>query len=62
AQEAIDALLDLVELDEHVRDDIAILSARVTAPAGAVAQLRRTPTALAPPGGFDDSSQTEGAA
>ncbi|HEV7529876.1 MAG TPA: GAF domain-containing SpoIIE family protein phosphatase [Solirubrobacteraceae bacterium] len=64
AQEAIDALLDLVELDEHVRDDIAILSARVTPPAGAgaVAQLRRTPTALAPPGGFDDSSQTEGAA
>jgi hypothetical protein len=62
AQEAIDALLDLVELDEHVRDDIAILSARVTPAAGAVAQLRRTPRALAPPGALDDSSQTEGAA
>ena len=30
AQDSIDALLGLVELDEHVRDDIAILSVRVT--------------------------------
>ena len=37
AQEAIDALLGLVELDEHVRDDIAILSARVVPASAAVA-------------------------
>jgi hypothetical protein len=36
AQEAIDALLALVELDSGVRDDIAILSARVRAPAEAL--------------------------
>lgn len=30
AQDAIDALLELVNLDEEVRDDIAILSVRVT--------------------------------
>ena len=29
AQDAIDALLDLVELDDTVRDDIAILAVRV---------------------------------
>ncbi|HWG09502.1 MAG TPA: GAF domain-containing SpoIIE family protein phosphatase [Solirubrobacteraceae bacterium] len=33
AREAIQELLGLVELDEYVRDDIAILSARVMAPA-----------------------------
>lgn len=42
AQEAIDALLGLVELDEHVRDDIAILSARVVPVAATVAHLRRS--------------------
>ncbi len=63
AQEAIDALLGLVELDEHVRDDIAILSVRVSPPAGSVAQLPRTPATLsASPGAREDSSQTEGAA
>jgi serine phosphatase RsbU (regulator of sigma subunit) len=62
AQEAIDALLGLVELDEHVRDDIAILSARVTPAAATVAQLHRTSTALAPPDALEDSEQTEGAA
>jgi serine phosphatase RsbU (regulator of sigma subunit) len=44
ADETIDALLDLVDLDEGVRDDIAILSARVTVPAEA---LRRVPSASA---------------
>jgi Stage II sporulation protein E (SpoIIE)/GAF domain len=62
AQEAIDALLGLVELDEHVRDDIAILSMRVTPAVGRVAQLHRTPTALTPPETLEDSEQTEGAA
>ncbi len=42
AQETIDALIELVELDEGVRDDIAILSARVTPPAEAVRDLART--------------------
>lgn len=42
AQDTIDALLALVELDAGVRDDIAILSARVTAPAEAVRGLART--------------------
>jgi len=37
AREAIEALLDLVELDEHVRDDIAILGARVKSAADSVA-------------------------
>jgi serine phosphatase RsbU (regulator of sigma subunit) len=62
AQEAIDALLGLVELDEHVRDDIAILSARVTPAAATVAQLHRAPTAHAPADALQDSDQTEGAA
>jgi hypothetical protein len=39
AREAIDALLSLVELDDQVRDDIAILSARVT-PAAAGLDVR----------------------
>jgi serine phosphatase RsbU (regulator of sigma subunit) len=40
AQDAIDALLGLVELDEDVRDDIAILSARVVPVAANVQRLR----------------------
>jgi hypothetical protein len=36
ARGAIDALLGLVELDEQVRDDIAIISVRVTKPTGSV--------------------------
>jgi hypothetical protein len=47
AQETIDALLELVELDAGVRDDIAILSARVRAPAES---LRSVPPAAAAPG------------
>jgi hypothetical protein len=63
AQEAIDALLGLVELDEHVRDDIAVLSVLVLPPAGSVARLPRTPATLsASPGALEDSNQTEGAA
>jgi sigma-B regulation protein RsbU (phosphoserine phosphatase) len=62
AQESIDALLGLVELDEHVRDDIAILSARVTPAAATVAQLRKAPAVLAPPSALQGSDQTEGAA
>jgi serine phosphatase RsbU (regulator of sigma subunit) len=62
AQEAIDALLGLVELDEHVRDDIAILSARFTPVAGTVAQLRRPPSRLGAADALGDSDQTEGAA
>jgi serine phosphatase RsbU (regulator of sigma subunit) len=41
AREAIDTLLGLVELDEHVRDDIAILTARVTAPGATVSRFSR---------------------
>jgi hypothetical protein len=62
AQEAIDALLGLVELDEDVRDDIAILSARVTPAAATVAQLRKTPAVRAPSSALEGSDQTEGAA
>jgi serine phosphatase RsbU (regulator of sigma subunit) len=39
AQESIDALLGLVELDEQVRDDIAILSVRVTPVAEGVRRI-----------------------
>jgi sigma-B regulation protein RsbU (phosphoserine phosphatase) len=45
AREAIEALLGLVELDEHVRDDIAILSARVTPAASGVGVLDERPSA-----------------
>ena len=63
AQGAIDALLGLVELDEQVRDDIAILSARVVALAGTVAQLHRTaPLAQAPDGAHGRSGRAEGVA
>jgi Stage II sporulation protein E (SpoIIE) len=41
AREAIDTLLSLVELDEDVRDDIAILTARVIAPGATVSRLAR---------------------
>jgi serine phosphatase RsbU (regulator of sigma subunit) len=56
ADETIDALLDLVELDEGVRDDIAILSARVTAGAEALRRVTTNSTALAvpPPVGEDE--------
>jgi Stage II sporulation protein E (SpoIIE)/GAF domain len=49
AEETIDALLDLVDLDEGVRDDIAILSARVTVPAEALRRVATNPTAHAAP-------------
>jgi serine phosphatase RsbU (regulator of sigma subunit) len=62
AREAIDALLGLIELDEHVRDDIAILSVRVAPATGTVAQLQRTPTALASPAVAEKFDQTEGVA
>jgi serine phosphatase RsbU (regulator of sigma subunit) len=62
AQEAIDALLGLVELDEHVRDDIAILSARVVPLAAAVAQLRRAPPTRASGAALAGPDQAEGAA
>jgi hypothetical protein len=42
ARDAIDTLLGLVELDEDVRDDIAILTVRVTAPVHRVDELLRT--------------------
>jgi hypothetical protein len=63
AQEAIDALLGLVELDEAVRDDIAILSARVVPEAGTVAQLRPATAASASSGATRaERSRAEGAA
>jgi hypothetical protein len=63
AQDAIDALLGLVELDEAVRDDIAILSARVVPEAGTVAQLRRaTAAASASSATHAERSRAEGAA
>ncbi|HST33027.1 MAG TPA: PP2C family protein-serine/threonine phosphatase, partial [Solirubrobacteraceae bacterium] len=45
AREAIEALLGLVELDDRVRDDIAILSARVTPAAGEAGVLDERPSA-----------------
>ncbi len=45
AREAIEALLTLVELDDRVRDDIAILSARVTPAASSVSTLEQRPRA-----------------
>jgi serine phosphatase RsbU (regulator of sigma subunit) len=41
AEDTIDALLGLVELDDRVRDDIAILTARVTGMAGGVTRPRQ---------------------
>jgi GAF domain-containing protein len=55
ARETIDALLGLVELDEHVRDDIAILTARVSAPGATVSKLARNGLARsAPPAGYEE--------
>jgi serine phosphatase RsbU (regulator of sigma subunit) len=63
AQESIDALLGLVALDEHVRDDIAILSARVVSAAGTVQQLRRAgPPARAARAAIAEPDAAEGAA
>ncbi len=62
AQETIDALVALVALDERVRDDIAILSARVTAPAEAlrsVAAAASSP-ALDPLAGYEAAPRVEG--
>ena len=39
-EDTIEALLGLVDLDEDVRDDIAILSARVTSAAGSVGSIQ----------------------
>jgi len=41
AQDAIDALLELVDLDGDVRDDIAILAAQVTAGNGRAGRSAR---------------------
>jgi Stage II sporulation protein E (SpoIIE)/GAF domain len=63
AQDAIDALLGLVDLDEQVRDDIAILTVLVSQPAGSVARLPRAPAAMgAPRAGVADSGRKQGAA
>jgi serine phosphatase RsbU (regulator of sigma subunit) len=63
AQDAIDALLGLVELDGDVRDDIAILSARVVPVAGTVQQLRAAaPAASAVGTTLAERDQAEGAA
>ncbi len=62
AQQAIDALLGLVELDEHVRDDIAILSARVTPASATVAQLHSVAPAVHAASAPLDSGHAEGAA
>jgi sigma-B regulation protein RsbU (phosphoserine phosphatase) len=63
AQEAIDALLGLVELDEHLRDDIAILSARVVPASATVQHLRSVELAARSTGvALEDSGQAEGAA
>jgi serine phosphatase RsbU (regulator of sigma subunit) len=62
AQETIDTLLGFVQLDEHVRDDIAILSARVTPKAGSVAQMHRPAMSVAAPPGALEDDQAKGAA
>jgi hypothetical protein len=61
AQDAIDALLGLVELDEQVRDDIAILTARVTRTAGTPTHLRSAPGArrAAPPAALEETALLE---
>jgi hypothetical protein len=58
ADETIDALLDLVELDEGVRDDIAILSARVTVGAKALRPVSTNSTAHAAPAQVGDDELT----
>jgi hypothetical protein len=58
ADETIEALLDLVELDEGVRDDIAILSARVTVGAEALRPVSTNLTAHAAPAQIGDDELT----
>jgi serine phosphatase RsbU (regulator of sigma subunit) len=59
AGEAIDALVGLVELDEDVRDDIAILSVRVSGPAASVSPLGRGPGADEARPGADEAQPRE---
>jgi hypothetical protein len=62
AQETIDALLGLVELDRDVRDDIAILTARMIEPAANLASLSSATGARPTPiGAHDSSSHANGA-
>jgi serine phosphatase RsbU (regulator of sigma subunit) len=62
AQETIDALLGLVELDHDVRDDIAILTARMTEPAANVASLSSaTGPRASTLGAYDSVSPVNGA-
>jgi serine phosphatase RsbU (regulator of sigma subunit) len=62
ARETIDALLGLVELDGDVRDDIAILTARMLEPAGNVARLSSAASIRAAAAGAHDSErQADGA-
>jgi hypothetical protein len=62
AQETIDALLGLVELDRDVRDDIAILTARMTEPAANVASLSSAAGPRASTiGAYDSVSPANGA-
>jgi serine phosphatase RsbU (regulator of sigma subunit) len=56
AEDTIDALLGLVELDDRVRDDIAILIARVTGIAGGVTR-RRQHADVAPSSAAQDGAQ-----
>jgi len=58
ADETIDALLDLVDLDDGVRDDIAILSARVTVPAEALRRVATNSTADAAPAPLGEDELT----
>jgi Stage II sporulation protein E (SpoIIE)/GAF domain len=58
ADETIDALLDLVDLDEGVRDDIAILSARVTVPAEALSRVATISTAHEAPAPLGEDELT----
>jgi serine phosphatase RsbU (regulator of sigma subunit) len=58
AREAIDTLLSLVDLDEDVRDDIAILTARVTAPGATVSRLARNGVVhSSSPASYEDDPQ-----
>jgi serine phosphatase RsbU (regulator of sigma subunit) len=61
AQQSIDALLGLVELDEHVRDDIAILSVRVTSAAEGLRPIASAPAAQLkrPAASFEADSQLQ---
>jgi serine phosphatase RsbU (regulator of sigma subunit) len=56
AEDTIDALLGLVELDDRVRDDIAILTARVTGIAGGVTRPREHAD-VAPSSAAQDGAQ-----